>query len=231
MSGELAPGSRLPSTQQLMAQYSVTSQTVQRTLNVLKEEGFLVGRAGVGVYVRDDAPLIIAPASYMPTTGQDEPYPWMTEAAKRAQRGSVKLLRVAEVEPPPAVAHVFDLNEGERVSLRHQLLMLDDEPAELASIYHPLSIAQGTPLSERRKIQGGSPRLLTDLGFPPREWTDQLSARLPTTDELETLNLPDDVPVLRTFRVVYTDNARPIEVQILVKGGHLYELAYRQTID
>ncbi|GII66908.1 hypothetical protein Skr01_69930 [Sphaerisporangium krabiense] len=230
MSGDLTPGSRLPSTQQLMAQYSVTSQTVQRTLNVLKEEGFLVGRAGVGVYVRDDAPLIITPVAYMPSPGPDMPYPWMTEAAKRAQRGSVKLLKVAEVCPPAAIAEVFGLGEGEQVSLRHQLLMLNDEPAELASIYHPLSIAKGTPLSERRKIPGGSSRILTDLGYPPREWTDHLSARLPTTDELETLNLPDDVPVLRTFRTVYTDKTRSIEVQILIKGGHLYELAYHQTI-
>jgi GntR family transcriptional regulator len=231
MSGDLAPGAQLPSTQQLMAQYGVTSQTVQRTLGVLKEERFLIGRAGVGVYVRDEAPLTITPAAYMPSPGQDESYPWMTEAAKRAQRGTIKLLKVAEVDPPAAVAQVFDLGENEQVSLRHQLLMLDGEPTELASIYHPLSIARGTPLTERRKIQGGSPRLLSDLGFPPRVWTDQLSARLPTTEELETLDLPDDVPILRTFRVVYTDQARSIEVQILIKGGHLYELAYHRTID
>ncbi|GII79126.1 hypothetical protein Sru01_41080 [Sphaerisporangium rufum] len=45
MSGDLPPGTRLPTTQQLMARYSVTSQTVQRTLNVLKDEGFIAGRA------------------------------------------------------------------------------------------------------------------------------------------------------------------------------------------
>ncbi|GGP97376.1 GntR family transcriptional regulator [Streptosporangium pseudovulgare] len=231
MSGDLAPGTRLPTTQQLMAQYAVTSQTVQRTLNVLKDENFIVGRAGVGVYVRDEPSLAITPASYMTPAARDEAYPWMTEAAKRSQRGAIRLLGVSEVAPPAAVAEALGLDDGEAVSLRHQMLLLDDRPAELAWIYHPLSIAQGTPLMDRKRIPGGSPRLLAELGHPPRQWVDRLSSRLPTTEELETLELPDDVPVLRTLRVVYTDETRPIEVQVLVKGGHLYELMYRQDVD
>lgn len=230
MSGDLAPGTRLPTTQQLMAQYSVTSQTVQRTLNVLKDEGFIVGRAGVGVYVRDTSPLAIVPAAYIPPPRRDEFYPWMTEAAKRSLRGTIKLLGVAEVKPPAAIAQTFGLTDDELVSVRHQVLMLDDAPTELAWIYHPLAISAGTPLVERRKIPGGSPRLLTDLGYPPRQWEDKLSVRLPTTEELEVLELPDDVPVLRTLRTVYTHDMRPIEAQILIKGGHLYELVYQQHV-
>ncbi|MEU8270403.1 GntR family transcriptional regulator [Sphaerisporangium sp. NPDC049002] len=230
MSGDLLPGMRLPTTQQLMAQYSVTSQTVQRTLNVLKDEGFIAGRAGVGVFVRAEPALAIVPASYMPPRRDDEAYPWMTEAAKRSLRGAVKLLDVAEVKPPAAVTETFDLTEDDLVSVRHQLLLLNDAPTELAWIYHPLSIATGTALMERRRIPGGSPRLLTELGLPPHHWVDKLSVRLPTTDELESLELPDDVPVLRTFRTVYTADNKPIEAQILIKGGHLYELVYQQHL-
>ncbi|WP_248966019.1 GntR family transcriptional regulator [Sphaerisporangium perillae] len=230
MSGDLAPGTRLPTTQQLMAQYSVTSQTVQRTLNVLKDEGFVVGRAGVGVYVRDEPALAIVPASYMPPPPEGQAYPWATEAAKQSRQGTIKLLDVSEVEPPAAVAHAFGLAEGERVSVRHQLLTLNDAPTELAWIYHPLSISTGTRLIERRRILGGSARLLTGLGYPPRHSVDRLSVRLPTSEELEVLELPDDVPVLRTFRTVYTDDNRPIEAQILIKGGHLYELVYQQDL-
>ncbi|WP_031158132.1 GntR family transcriptional regulator [Streptosporangium roseum] len=230
MAGDLAPGTRLPTTQQLMAQYSVTSQTVQRTLNVLKDENFIVGRAGIGVYVRDVPSLAITPASYMPPAPRAQAYPWMTEATKRSQRGAIRLLEVSEVAPPAAVAEALGVARPETVSLRHQMLLLDDQPTELAWVYHPLTIAQGTSLMDRRRIPGGSPRLLAELGYPPRQWVDRLSTRLPTTEELEALELPDDVPVLRTFRVVYTDEMRPIEVQVLIKGGHLYELMYEQDI-
>lgn len=223
MAGDLKPGTRLPTTQQLMAEYNVTNQTVQRTLSVLKDEGFLVGRAGVGVYVREELALAIEPADYLPVPEGGEPYPWVSEAAKRGQQGVVRLLEVAGVQPPVAVAQVL----GDRASMRRQVLLLDQEPIELAWIYHPLDIAEGTPLVERRKITGGSARVLAELGFAPKEWVDRVSVRLPTTAELEVLELPDDVPVLRTFRVVYAEGLRPVEVQVLVKGGHRYELTYR----
>jgi GntR family transcriptional regulator len=38
------------------------------------------------------------------------------------------------------------------------------------------------------------------------------------------------VPILRTFRVVYADDRRPIEATVMVKAGHLYELQYRSEI-
>lgn len=43
------------------------------------------------------------------------------------------------------------------------------------------------------------------------------------------MNLPSDLPVLRTLRVVYSDDQRPVEVTVMVKAGHLYELQYEFT--
>jgi GntR family transcriptional regulator len=230
MSGDLAAGTQLPTTQQLMLQYAVTGQTVQRALAVLKDEGFVVGRAGVGVYVREMSPLAIEPAAYIPPSEQGEPSLWATQAKRRAQRGRVQLLDVRRVSPPAAVATALGLHEGAQSLLRQQLLLLDDEPVEVAWLYFPLEIAQGTPLTERKLIRSGTTRLLADLGYPPVEWVDQLSVRLATTEELELLELPDDVPVLRTLRTVSTSDGSPIEVSVLVKGGHRYELSYRQQV-
>jgi GntR family transcriptional regulator len=35
--------------------------------------------------------------------------------------------------------------------------------------------------------------------------------------------------VLRTFRVVYSDDDVPVEATIMAKAGHLYELRYDVT--
>jgi len=223
MSGELPPGARLPTTLELMSTYDVTNQTVQRTLSVLKEEGFLVGRAGVGVYVREESPIGIQAAAYLPPPDNRELPGWATDAEQRGQQSAVRLLEVAEVRSPAEVAGLW----GERVSMRRQVLLLDEEPVELACVYHPLEIARGTPLTHRRRIRDGTARVLTELGYPPVESVDRVSTRLPTTGELELLDLPDNVPVLRTFRIVYTKNQQPVEIQILVKGGNRYELSYR----
>jgi GntR family transcriptional regulator len=64
-----------------------------------------------------------------------------------------------------------------------------------------------------------------------RRWTDRLTSRPPTTEELEALALPDGVPVLRTFRVAHTGDGRPVEASVLVKGAHRHELLYEQGTD
>ncbi|WP_017557922.1 GntR family transcriptional regulator [Nocardiopsis baichengensis] len=229
MSGDMPPGQRLPTTAQLMERYQVTSQTVQRTLGVLKEEGFLVGRAGVGVFVRGEAPLAIQPAAYMPPADGQDPYRWMTEAERRSQQGAVDLLSVEEVRPPQRIAEFFELGEDGRAVRRRQLLLLDGEPVELADVFFPAELAHGTALTENKRIRGGAPKLLADLGYPPDEWVDRVSTRLPTSEELKLLELPDDAPVLRTLRVVY-GAGRPVQAEVLIKGGHLYELMYQQDI-
>lgn len=91
-------------------------------------------------------------------------------------------------------------------------------------------IAAGSPLAGRAKILGGAPQVLAELGYPQLEFVDRLSARSPTTEELEGLDLPDDVPVIRQLRVIYSGNQNPVEVSIQIKGAHLYELEYREII-
>ena len=65
--------------------------------------------------------------------------------------------------------------------------------------------------------------LLADLGHAPVRYEETVAARLPTTAELALLELPDDVPVLRHFRVLFNERAEPVEATVMVKGGHRYE--------
>ncbi|GAA1377881.1 GntR family transcriptional regulator [Catellatospora chokoriensis] len=228
MSGDLPPGARLESTQQLVSRFAVTGQTVQRALAVLKEEGFVVGRAGLGVFVRELSPIAVEPAAYMPPAQPGAGSRW-TDGAGRG-RGRVHLVDVREVQPPGAVNFALGLAVDSAVQLRQQVLLLDEEPVELAWLYFPLELARGTALAERKLIRGGIPRLLADAGHPPVEWTDQISARPATAEEARLLELPGEVPVLRTARTVFTTDRRPIEASVLVKGAHRYELSYRQTV-
>jgi GntR family transcriptional regulator len=215
MTGELPPGAQLPSTQHLMDRYGAANTTVQRALAALKTEGFLTSRVGKGVYVRDRQPLVVRVGPYF------QPSP----------RGySYQILNVTEVQPPADVALALNLDDNGTALVRHRLMLHDGDPVELSWSYYPIEIAAGSPLAGRAKIRGGAPQALADLGYRQSYFTDQVSARLPTTEEFEGLGLPDDVPVMRQFRVIYSDTDRPVEVSILVKGAHLYELMYRETV-
>ncbi|WP_432158765.1 GntR family transcriptional regulator [Streptomyces sp. bgisy153] len=228
--GDLAPGAKLPSTSVLMEEYSVAGTTVQKALLMLKDEGLLVGHPGKGVFVKGGTQQAVSPAVYMPPAAAGEPYRWITEAAKRSQRGATKLLDVGPVSPPHEVAMALGLEEGELALLRKQILLLDDEPTELTSSYYPLDLAEGTAMMDRRKIRGGTPTLLNELGYPPRFFVDEVSSEIPTEEEVVALELPKDMPVMLTFRIVYSDGDRPIEVSLLAKAAHKYRMRYRIAV-
>ncbi|MEZ7127554.1 GntR family transcriptional regulator [Nonomuraea sp. AD125B] len=212
MSGALRPGEQLPSTPQLVGRFEAANATIQRALQSLKDEGFVRGHAGKGVFVRERRQFVVEATAYKPPTTGGYSY---------------ELLEVSKTPPPYDVATALATPDGENVVLRHRLLLHDGEPVELSWSYYPLDIAADSPLSSRKKIRGGAPQALADLGFPERRFEDRISVRQPTLDEAEGLDLPADVPVFRQFRVVYSDSGRPVEVSILIKGGHLYELSYR----
>lgn len=215
MAGDLPPGTQLPSIPTLVTQYAAATATVQRALATLKAEGSVYSEVGRGVYVRDRQPLVVDAAAYFAPSPGGYTY---------------RLLGVAEVVPPAEVARSLGLSGGESAVLRHRLLLFGGEPVELSWSYYPSAIARGTDLAERKKISGGAARVLSDLGHPQQELIDRVSARMPTTEEIEALALPPYVPVMRQVRVIRSSAGQPVEVSILIKGSHLHELRYQWAV-
>jgi len=206
MSGDCS--GQLPITNELMETYRVGSPTVRRALQVLKDEGFIEGRRGSGVYALERHP--IDAVAYVPA-----------ESAY-----AYKLISVEEITPPVEVQREFADAVAPAVILRHRLMTLDGAPVELSWSYYPLALASDTALTEPRRIKGGAGRVLAELGHAPTEYRETVAARLPTTYELEHLELPDDVPVIRQLRTLLTADGRAVEVTVMVKGGHRYEVRY-----
>lgn len=212
LSGDLAPGTQIPSTAQLVTRFDAANATIQRALRNLKDEGFLDSRVGKGVYVRATRPFVVDVAAYLPPDGGFR----------------YDLLDVEEVTPPADVALALRLPDDGQAVRRRRLLLHDGVPVELSMSYYPAGLVAGTPLTGPGKVRGGAPTVLADLGMPEQAFTDRVSARQPTTEEVDLLALPDGVPILRQLRTVLTHGDRPVEVSVLIKGAHLYELQYRQ---
>ncbi|MEC3997438.1 GntR family transcriptional regulator [Actinacidiphila sp. DG2A-62] len=197
MSGDLAPGSSLPSTQQLKNRFDAASATVQKALQLLKSEQLVVGRAGSAVTVRPHRQETVRPAAFSQPVAPGGPSPLVAEAVARGRSAVVRLLEVGEVRPPADVAAALRLHGDDTAVMRHQLLLHDGEPVE--------------------------------LGYPPRRTVDLVSARVPTQEQYEALRLPGNLPVLRTLRVVHSDDDLPVEATVMAKAGHLHELRYDFT--
>lgn len=224
--GDYPAGTAIPSTEQLKARFEASNATVQKALGLLKKEGLVVGRAGSSVQVREQRRQVMSPGRYSAPAAAGEPYRWIAEAEARGQSGHSKLLEVAEVVPPADVRNALGLGNDERAVLRKQILFLNDEPCELVKSYYPVELARGTALTQKKRIRGGSPTLLAEAGFPPVQTLDRVSACIATQEQYEALQLPSDLPVLRTLRVVISRDDRVIEVTEMAKASHLYELQY-----
>jgi GntR family transcriptional regulator len=226
MTGQAPPGANLPSTAQLKVRFDASNATVQKALQLLKDEGLVVGRAGAAVTVREHRRRTVRPAGSLARAESGQPFPWLAEAAAHGMHARSAILDVVECLPPADVRTALGLPEGGSALLRSQLILVDDEPAELVKSYYPLDIARGSALSDRRRIKGGTPLLLRELGHPPRLSVDRVCARIPTQEEYQALRLTGSMPVLHTLRVVHSDGERPVEATVMVKAGHLYEVQY-----
>ncbi|MBT2879963.1 GntR family transcriptional regulator [Streptomyces albidoflavus] len=226
LSGDLAPASALPSTAQLKKRFDASNATIQKALQLLKSEELVVGRAGASVTVRARRQRTVRPSSYLAAGASGTPSRWLAETDDEAPPARSELLDVAECVPPADVRAVLGTGEPDLAVRRRQLLLLGEEPAELVTAYYPAALARGTALAVRRKIRGGAPAVLAELGVPPHRCVDRVTARVPTQEEHRLLRLPSSVPVLRTLRVAFSADGMPVEATVMVKAGHLYELEY-----
>jgi GntR family transcriptional regulator len=217
LAGEIGPGRRLPSTAELKARYGVNNMTVTRALALLKSEGLVEGHKGKSVVATVRRPAVAAAGHCPPLR-------------VRGHATAVRLLEVGETPAPVEVAAAFGLAPGDPVLVRAQIALLDGEPAELVWNYYPAELARGTALAGKRLLNGGSPTVLAALGRPLRSAVDRVSVRPATVAESIALALPGDVPVLRQFRVAFTDDRQPVEATVMIKTGQQYEIRYEVAL-
>src|SRR4051794_38767183 len=99
--GRLRPGSRLPSTRNLGAQYGVSRGTVTMAFDQLMAEGFTRSEVGSGTYVASGIPHPMVPrgARALP--------PPVRSTARLSKRGAAAVTNVAIAPQPRAVGRAF----------------------------------------------------------------------------------------------------------------------------
>lgn len=153
--------------------------------------------------------------NYLAVPGDGRGDRWSDEAAREGRRGSQHLLEVATLAAPSEVARQLNLAFGNRVVLRRRLILLDNEPVEIATSYYPEAIVGGSALAAEGKVKGGAPAVLAGLGYSPAKAVEVVEARRPNWDEEELLKLSGSW-VLALTRTVYAADATPVELALNV---------------
>jgi len=235
MDGRRPAGSRIPSENELAAQYGTSRPTVRRALAVLKAEGLVVSEQGRGAFVRPKphVRLLVTGASYRKHRALGLPG-FNAQALEQGQRPEQRIRVVATVSATAEVALRLDVDEGAPVVLRSRTFLLEGEPVALCDSYYPADMATGTAIEQPRRIRGGVYAIIEDPAGPIRRqiaWSvDDLVARMPTHEEAVELRLPPGVPVIRVLRTVFDSADRPVEVQDSVVAANRHEFRYEERM-
>jgi GntR family transcriptional regulator len=225
-SGELAPGSTLPHTAELMARFGAAKSTVRAAVDVLAQEGLVVARRRYGTVVRDRRTVHIPLSRYrrsLESNGELGPF----EAACKEQglAGVMKTVDVDRVHAPD-VASLLGLASDDALVFRRREALVDRQVVQFQEAWYPLDVAEAADLERPGKIEGGVYPALARAGIPAVEADERVGARMPTPEEAEQLGIGASAPVLTIERVSRDAGGRPIEVLRVVAAGDRMELTY-----
>ncbi|MGQ5639475.1 MULTISPECIES: GntR family transcriptional regulator [unclassified Streptomyces] len=212
--GTYAPGSRVPSENQLVQTFGMSRPTVVRALELLKRDGWLESRQGYGTIVRGRPEVV----EQKDRRGR--------EALERDEsQGLGRLIEVAHVPVPARIASALGLPKTTEVLVRRFLVVEDGEAVELVSSYFPAGVVEGTELASGQPLSGSTREHLEARKRVRFDHViERVSARLPEVREAELLELPDGMPVLSVLVVACDASGRSLQVSEVLLPADRQEL-------
>ena len=199
VSGELAPGARLPGEPQLAAENGVSRVTIRRALDQLVAEGLLSRRPGAGTYVcaRRVQPIVADLSNTL------------AHLVEMGRSTSVRLLSFAYVTPPDPIARALGLGLGERTQRSVRVRMIDGLPFSYLTTHVPERVGltyseadlAGTPLLE----------LLERSGVVVECASQTIGATLAGPEPADALGVEIGSPLISMSRVVRDQGDRGVE--------------------
>lgn len=222
--GDYQPGDTLPRLVDLAAQYGITRQTASEAFRALEREGL------VSVARRRGTIVLAAPVRQRLTRARqvfrDEIGYYFDPTAQPWR----------PLEPPTrwwgAVPAEIERALGEADVLHRDRLMGDPttgRPAQIATSYLPGSIARGTILEEADTGPGGIYDRLEEMGHGPLVWSEAVSARRATDEELARLKLAKGTPLLRIVRTTTSAAGLLLEINDTRMSADDFEIGYELT--
>lgn len=233
--GVLAPGDKLPSERALAEEHEVARNTAREAMRLLSEQGLVTAEHGRGVFVRDKPRLMrFGQQRYARTLREStskSPYRAEVEAQGRMPR--VECTSIERITPPDEIAERLDIDpNSETVVRRENWYYADEEPTQVGVTYSPWHVVEGTPVADSAQMGKGSLYArFEEKGYPITSIREEVSARMPTPDEVAGLRIPDGVPVIDLTHTGYDDQGRPFEVTAFVMRADHNALDYRMPVE
>jgi GntR family transcriptional regulator len=115
--------------------------------------------------------------------------------------------------------------------VRRRIQYADEQPIQLGDSYYPYAIVKDSKIMNPADVVEGTDQVLEDLGYTPAHYEDEITWRMPTSDEATKLHLGPGIPIGRLLRTSYDLNDRPIEVYEVIMPSNLHALLYEVSAE
>ncbi|MBN1173464.1 MAG: GntR family transcriptional regulator [Micromonosporaceae bacterium] len=178
--GIYPPGSTLPSEAAMMGEFNVSRPTVVRSLELLRQQGWIDAHQGKGRTV------IGSPES----RGRRAPS-YAKAALEVTETGMVSVVSAGPVLAPPRAAAALGLPSGTPVIARCRLVTHGEiGPVELSTVYLPVELAAGTQMGHPAPlVEGVLAHLTATRGIEFDHAVERISARAPSAEETRLLGI------------------------------------------
>jgi GntR family transcriptional regulator len=239
-SGFYAPGDQLPTEAVLLERFRVSPGPVRQAIAVLRSEGLVESRHGVGTYVRAARPRV--------RRNHTERYQWEKDRVtlpedERRRTGATEhdtglplsrlrfYSKYRDLAAPGELAARFGVPEGAPLLHREYRTGLIDEDSPLNQVdsYLPRELIESNPALfdvENEPWPGGTQHQLSTVGIELDRIEDEISARPPTAEEAEELNIPPGIAVLVVRKISTDVNDRVVEISDIVLPGDRTTIAH-----
>jgi GntR family transcriptional regulator len=235
LSGDLPPGSPLPSQRELAERYGVARNTAAEAVKILESEGLIESRNRARPKVREQRRLLRLGAERYSNRLRNETglSPFRAEVEKQGKTARVDCTSIERVPAPEVIAERLDLPDDDNTVVRREnWYFADDEPVQVGITYIPWAIAEGTVLATSANMGKGSLYgRFEDRGHRITWIREEVASRMPTPEETARLAIPAGVPVIDVVHTGIDQDQQPFEVTTFTMRADLNGLDYRIHIE
>ncbi len=208
----LVPGQKIPSEDELAAQFGVSRMTVRQGISDLIDEGLLYRRHGVGTFVAQ--PHLERDHTRLTS--------FIESAKKEGMDVRVEVL-IADILPAKLkAARSLALNEGDLVIRVKTLRFVAGLPITVHDAYIPYKLF---PQLLQEDLESNHLwDILESYGFRVKRAIQRLEAREADEEIARLLEVDEGSPILYKERTVYLDDGTPVEFTYCYNRGDRYRL-------
>ncbi|MFT3988231.1 histidine utilization repressor [Aestuariivirga sp.] len=216
-SRKLAPGSRVPSENELVESFGISRMTANRALRELTAEGFVDRVPGVGTFVKEPP----ARTSLMELRNIAE------EIEQRGHRHTARIVHREQITSPPPLTDAFELRLPRSV---YHLRLVHEENGVPVQIEDRYVNPAAAPDFLTQDFSHTTPTAYLVATLPVDELEHTVEAAMPTPDQQRLLGIGPEEPCLVLHRRSWSEG-QVVTVATLTYPASRYALysRYRTT--